>query len=134
MTVFALDVPTVSHLFEWPAFGAGINKMVIVMVLAALCVFVLFGMAASKKARWAASRASAFPETGAADWRTAGHCGGRISAMRLWLTRLAGYGQRGVNAARRRQRPSALRIRSSASAAVRAPACLPRITPWASTA
>jgi F-type H+-transporting ATPase subunit a len=48
--LFALDVPPVSHLFEWPAFGAGFNKMAIVMVLAALCVFALFGMASSKKA------------------------------------------------------------------------------------
>jgi F-type H+-transporting ATPase subunit a len=50
VTVFALDVPPVSHLFEWPAFGAGFNKTAIVMVLAALCVLVLFGLASSKKA------------------------------------------------------------------------------------
>jgi F-type H+-transporting ATPase subunit a len=50
VTVFALDVPPVSHLFEWPAFGAGFNKTAIVMVLAALCVLVLFGLASSKRA------------------------------------------------------------------------------------
>jgi F-type H+-transporting ATPase subunit a len=49
-TVFALDVPPVSHLFEWPSWGAGFNKTALVMVLAGLCVFALFGMAASKKA------------------------------------------------------------------------------------
>jgi F-type H+-transporting ATPase subunit a len=48
--LFALDVPPVSHLFEWPDFGAGYNKFAIVMTLAALCVFVLFGLASSKKA------------------------------------------------------------------------------------
>jgi F-type H+-transporting ATPase subunit a len=50
VTVFALDVPPVSHLFEWPAFGAGFNKTALVMLLAGLGVFVLFGLASSRKA------------------------------------------------------------------------------------
>jgi F-type H+-transporting ATPase subunit a len=50
VTVFALDIPPVSHLFEWPSIGAGINKAVIVMLLAAVCVLVLFGLASTKQA------------------------------------------------------------------------------------
>jgi F-type H+-transporting ATPase subunit a len=48
--LLALEVPPVSHLFEWKAFGAGFNKTAIVMVLATLCVLFLFGIASSKKA------------------------------------------------------------------------------------
>ncbi len=50
MHVLALDVPPVSHLFEWQAFGAGFNKTAIIMVLATLCVLVVFGLGTRPRA------------------------------------------------------------------------------------
>jgi F-type H+-transporting ATPase subunit a len=48
--LFALDVPPVSHLFEWQSLGAGFSKAAIVMILALISVFVLFGLGSRDQA------------------------------------------------------------------------------------